>query len=67
MAQEANGMVYYYDAAQIQAIAPFPTYPPQPMPMPAVGGVVGMGGMMTPSPDGFYYPQAAQGMVYYPQ
>jgi hypothetical protein len=69
VAQEVNGMVYYYDAAQIPAVATFPAYqpPPQSYPMPQVGGVVGMGGMMTPSPDGFYYPQATQGVVYYPQ
>ncbi|KAL2071664.1 hypothetical protein VTL71DRAFT_12899 [Oculimacula yallundae] len=69
VAQEVNGMVYYYDATQIPAVATFPAYQTPPSyPMPQVGGVVGMGGMMTPSPDGFYYPQAAQqGVVYYPQ
>lgn len=70
VAQEVNGMVYYYDAAQIPAVATFPAYQqpaPQSYPMQQVGGVVGMGGMMTPSPDGFYYPQAPQGVVYYPQ
>jgi hypothetical protein len=69
VAQEVNGMVYYYDAAQIPAVATFPAYqqPPQTYPIQQVGGVVGMGGMMTPSPDGFYYPQAPQGVVYYPQ
>jgi hypothetical protein len=70
VAQEVNGMVYYYDAAQIPAVATFPAYqqpPSQSYPMQQVGGVVGMGGMMTPSPDGFYYPQAPQGVVYYPQ
>jgi hypothetical protein len=68
VAQEVNGMVYYYDAAQIPAVATFPAYQaPQAYPMQPVGGVVGMGGMMTPSPDGFYYPQGTQGVVYYPQ
>lgn len=68
VAQEVNGMVYYYDATQIPAVATFPAYQqPQPFPMQPVGGVVGMGGMMTPSPDGFYYPQQSQGVVYYPQ
>ena len=67
VAQEVNGMVYYYDAAQIPAVATFPAYQQPPAyPMQPVGGVVGMGGMMTPSPDGFYYPQQ-QGVVYYPQ
>jgi hypothetical protein len=68
VAQEVNGMVYYYDATQISAVATFPSYQqPQSYPMQQVGGV--MGGMlpMTPSPDGFYYPQAPQGVVYYPQ
>jgi hypothetical protein len=68
VAQEVNGMVYYYDAAQIPAVAAFPAYAaPQAYPLQPVGGVVGMGGMMTPSPDGFYYPQGTQGVVYYPQ
>ncbi|CZS87866.1 hypothetical protein WAI453_000249 [Rhynchosporium graminicola] len=69
VAQEVNGMVYYYDAAQIPAVATFPAYQTPPSyPMQQVGGVVGMGGMMTPSPDGFYYPQAPQqGVVYYAQ
>ncbi|KAG9228621.1 CASC3/Barentsz eIF4AIII binding-domain-containing protein [Amylocarpus encephaloides] len=68
VAQEVNGMVYYYDAAQIPAVATFPAYQQPPAyPMPQVGGVMGMGGMMTPSPDGFYYPQAPQAVVYYQQ
>ncbi|KAH8602162.1 CASC3/Barentsz eIF4AIII binding-domain-containing protein [Bisporella sp. PMI_857] len=73
VAQEVNGMVYYYDPAQLPTVTTFPGYPPpQPYPMQPiggqpVGGVVGMGGMMTPSPDGFYYAQAPPGVVYYPQ
>lgn len=74
VAQEVNGMVYYYDASQIPAVNTFPPVQYQPQPHPAyahpmqqVGGVVGMGGMMTPSPDGFYYPQPQQGVVYYTQ
>lgn len=68
VAQEVNGMVYYYDAAQIPAVPTFPGgyQQTQQYPMQQVGGVVGMGGMMTPSPDGFYYPQQ-QGVVYYTQ
>ena len=70
VAQEVNGMVYYYDAAQIPAVAAFPAYQqpaPQSYPMQQVSGV--MGGMFpaTPSPDGVYYPQGPQGVVYYPQ
>ncbi|KAG6003823.1 hypothetical protein E4U21_001678 [Claviceps maximensis] len=64
VAQEVNGMVYYYDASQI---APVNSYPPYPGPQSYQPGVMGMGGMVTPSPDGFYYPQPASGMVYYPQ
>ncbi|KFY16552.1 hypothetical protein V492_01252 [Pseudogymnoascus sp. VKM F-4246] len=84
VAQEVNGMVYYYDAAQIPAAAAtvagagaYPSYasPPAVAYPPAVqqiGGVSMQHGMMTPSPDGFYYPQQAgqqqqQGVVYYPQ
>lgn len=74
VAQEVNGMVYYYEASQIPAVTSFPPVQYQPQPHPAyahpmqqVGGIVGMGGMMTPSPDGFYYPQPQQGVVYYAQ
>ncbi|KAB2570002.1 hypothetical protein DBV05_g11319 [Lasiodiplodia theobromae] len=59
VAHEQNGMVYYFDPSQIYA--PVEGYPP------ASYTVPGMGGMMTPSPDGYYYPQMPQGgMVYYP-
>ncbi|KAJ2989994.1 hypothetical protein NUW58_g3175 [Xylaria curta] len=60
VAQEVNGMVYYYDASQL---APMPqyTYPAsQAYPM----SNVGMNGIVTPSPDGYYYPATG---VYYPQ
>lgn len=68
VAQEVNGMVYYYDAAQIPAAAAFPTYASPPTyPVQQIGGVSLQHGMMTPSPDGFYYPQPAQAVVYYPQ
>lgn len=69
VAQEVNGMVYYFDPTQIPAVATFPAYQGgQPFPIQQVGGVVGMGGMMTPSPDGFYaYPQPGQSVVYYSQ
>ncbi|PHH68209.1 hypothetical protein CDD80_174 [Ophiocordyceps camponoti-rufipedis] len=62
VAQEVNGMVYYYDTSQIQAVG---TYPPYPAHQGFQPGVMGMGGMVTPSPDGFFYPQHAPGMVYY--
>ncbi|KJZ79660.1 hypothetical protein HIM_01129 [Hirsutella minnesotensis 3608] len=64
VAQEVNGMVYYYDASQIHQVNTYPQYPAQQSFQPSV---MGMGGMVTPSPDGFYYPQHASGMVYYSQ
>ncbi|KAI5926951.1 CASC3/Barentsz eIF4AIII binding-domain-containing protein [Camillea tinctor] len=64
VAQEVNGMVYYYDASQLPPMTAYPPYSaPQGYPMPNVG----MNGMVTPSPDGFYYPSSATGVVYYPQ
>ncbi|KAI0849231.1 CASC3/Barentsz eIF4AIII binding-domain-containing protein [Daldinia vernicosa] len=66
VAQEVNGMVYYYDASQLPPMATYNPYPtPQGYPMP--GGVVGMNGMVTPSPDGYYYPPSGPGVVYYQQ
>lgn len=62
VAQEANGMVYYYDPSQM---APVNNYPPYSAPQGYQAGVMGMGGIVTPSPDGYYYPQAAPNMVYY--
>ncbi|KAI8946492.1 hypothetical protein F4801DRAFT_583346 [Xylaria longipes] len=59
VAQEVNGMVYYYDASQLAPMAPYPYPASQGYPMPNVG----MNGMVTPSPDGYYYPPG----VYYPQ
>ncbi|KAK1968741.1 hypothetical protein LY78DRAFT_691061 [Colletotrichum sublineola] len=64
VAQEVNGMVYYYDATQMPPMNAFQGYQPPPQFGP---GVSGMGGMVTPSPDGFYYQQPAPGMVYYSQ
>ncbi len=66
VAQEVNGMVYYYDASQI---APqVPDYPAYAGPQGYMPGVVGMGGMVAPSPEAsFYYQQAPPGMVYYGQ
>lgn len=64
VAQEVNGMVYYYDASQLPPVNSYSTYS---APQSYQPSVMGMGGMVTPSPDGFYYPQQASGMVYYPQ
>ncbi|KAF2096442.1 hypothetical protein NA57DRAFT_42926 [Rhizodiscina lignyota] len=58
VAHETNGMVYYYDPSQLYQ-APVEGYAGPSYAMP------GMGGMMTPTPDGFYYPQVPQGTVYY--
>jgi len=66
VAHESNGMVYYYDTSTLSATAGTTNgYPAAGYTVPQPGGVVGMGGMMTP-PDGYYYPQA-HGGVYYPQ
>jgi len=63
VAHESNGMVYYVDAAQ------YPQYPQQENYLqPPSYAVSGMGGMMTPSPEGgYYYPQVPTGPVYYSQ
>jgi len=55
-------MVYYYDATQLPAVPSYPAYPTAPAFAP---GVMNMGGMVTPSPDAFYYPPAPA--MYYPQ
>ncbi|KAF1939430.1 hypothetical protein EJ02DRAFT_256766 [Clathrospora elynae] len=61
VAYESNGMTYYVDSAQI--------YPPVPAPVESYAqpsyAVPGMGGMMTPGPDGaYYYPQQMQPAPY---
>lgn len=61
VAYESNGMTYYVDSAQLYPPAPVEGYP-QP-----TYAVPGMGGMMTPGPDGYYYPQQMQPATYYPQ
>ncbi|KAI0433550.1 CASC3/Barentsz eIF4AIII binding-domain-containing protein [Xylaria sp. FL1042] len=60
VAQEVNGMVYYYDASQLPPMAPYPYPASQGYAIPNVG----MNGMVTPSPDGYYYSTPG---VYYPQ
>jgi hypothetical protein len=64
VAQEVNGMVYYFDATQIPQVNSYQQYP---APQAYQPSVMGMGGVVTPSPDGFYYPQPNPGMVYYSQ
>ena len=51
VAHESNGMVYYYDSTQLPAPATAestPPYPPAGYAIPPPGGVMGMGGMITP-------------------
>lgn len=67
VAYESNGMTYYVDQSQLYQAPQMEGYP-QPS-----YAVPGMGGMMTPSPEGatYYYPQQMQQMqptapVYYP-
>ena len=60
VAHEAGGTVYFYDAAQL--------YPNAQYGVPAgagPGGVVGMGGMMTPPGATYYYPPGPGGATYY--
>ncbi|KAF7454478.1 Btz multi-domain protein [Pyrenophora tritici-repentis] len=62
VAYESNGMTYYVDSAQLY---PAPAVDNYAQPSYAVPG---MGGMMTPGPDGaYYYPQQMQPAAYYPQ
>jgi hypothetical protein len=63
VSHESNGTVYYYDASQF-AGAQFPNAPYGMHPQ---GGVVGMGGMLTPPGPPYYYPQPPppNGTIYY--
>jgi hypothetical protein len=70
VAQEINGMVYYYDATQLPTMPSYPPYsapqaPQAPQGYTTAAGAMNMNAMVTPSPDGFYYSQP--GTVYYPQ
>ncbi|KAI1327322.1 hypothetical protein F5Y16DRAFT_198502 [Xylariaceae sp. FL0255] len=58
--QEANGMVYYFDASQLPLASgyPYPASQGYPVPNP------NMNNMIPPSSDSFYYPTSG---VYYPQ
>lgn len=65
VAQEANGMVYYYDPSHLPGVSNYPPY--MPTPTPQGGFVPGMGGMVTPTPaEGYFYPPQPS-MVYFPQ
>ncbi|KAF2036484.1 hypothetical protein EK21DRAFT_95763 [Setomelanomma holmii] len=61
VAYESNGMTFYVDSAQLYQPPPVEGYAPPSYAVP------GMGGMMTPGPDGsYYYPQQMQPAGYYP-
>ena len=61
VAYESNGMTFYVDSTQLYAPPPMEGYT-QPS-----YAVPGMGGMMTPGPDGaYFYPQQMQPTPYYP-
>ncbi|KAK9782575.1 putative CASC3/Barentsz eIF4AIII binding-domain-containing protein [Seiridium cardinale] len=64
VAQEVNGMVYYYDASQLPQMPSYPQYPAS-QGYPTSNGAMSINGMVTPTQDGYYYPQP--GAVYYPQ
>ncbi|KAL9597603.1 MAG: hypothetical protein Q9219_005042 [cf. Caloplaca sp. 3 TL-2023] len=65
VAHESNGMVYYYDSSQLpsggESNAP---YVGGGYGIPQAGGVVGMGGMITPPIQ--YYPQSSPAVFYPP-
>jgi hypothetical protein len=62
VAYESNGMTYYVDSASLYPAPPVENFAPPSYAVP------GMGGMMTPGPDGaYYYPQQMQPAAYYPQ
>ncbi|KAI1178613.1 CASC3/Barentsz eIF4AIII binding-domain-containing protein [Nemania sp. FL0916] len=60
VAQEVNGMVYYYDTSQLAPMASYGYPASQGYSIPNVG----INGMVAPNSDGYYYPTPG---VYYPQ
>ncbi|RKF83322.1 hypothetical protein GcC1_004016 [Golovinomyces cichoracearum] len=63
IAQEVNGTIYYYDAAQIPAVPTYPAYQQQsPYPMHQSSGVGN--GTINPSAGEFYFTQTPQGIMY---
>ncbi|KAL8940336.1 MAG: hypothetical protein Q9211_002330 [Gyalolechia sp. 1 TL-2023] len=66
VAHESNGMVYYYDSSQLPPSGEgSASYVGAGYAMPPAGGVVGMGGMITPPMQ--YYPQSSPAVYYPPQ
>ncbi|KAF1352662.1 hypothetical protein EJ07DRAFT_183436 [Lizonia empirigonia] len=68
LAYEQNGMTYYVDSTQLPYAPPADTYAqPGSTYNPPSFAVPGIGGMMTPGPDGaYYYPQQMQHAPFYP-
>lgn len=64
VAQEVNGMVYYYDAVQLPQAPNYPQYPPV-QGYAAPNDAMSLNGMATPNQEGYYYNQT--GPVYYSQ
>lgn len=56
-AHESNGMVYYYDSAQVMGGVDA---------VPAMSYSMSTGGLTAPGEDGFSYGGPTQAMVYYP-
>ncbi|KAG9199727.1 hypothetical protein G6514_007952 [Epicoccum nigrum] len=62
VAYEQNGMMFYVDSNSLPYAPPAETYSQPSYTVP------GMGGMMTPGPDGmYYYPQQMQPAAFFPQ
>ena len=64
VAQQVNGMVYYYDASQMAPVNPYQQYPNSHGYQP---GAVTMNNMGPQTADPYYYGQPGSGMVYYQQ
>lgn len=62
-AQESNGMVYYYDAAQVYGAGA--GFAPTAYAVTPTGTVVSVGGVVAPGPEGYFYPPTGTGAVYY--
>ncbi|KAL8784427.1 MAG: hypothetical protein Q9213_003950 [Squamulea squamosa] len=66
VAHESNGMVYYYDSSQLNGSGDGSTsYTAADYSMAPAGGVMGIGGMMTPPIQ--FYPQPSPAVYYPPQ
>ncbi|KAI4261268.1 MAG: hypothetical protein L6R42_003526 [Xanthoria sp. 1 TBL-2021] len=66
VAHESNGMVYYYDSSQLNGgVEGSTSYAGPDYAMAPAGGVVGIGGMMTPPIQ--FYPQPSPAVYYPPQ